>query len=51
MSTATPGDQAPGLDPDEPTPDEHDPAEDNDESDVVVPPDKLSEEPTEDDGA
>lgn len=52
MSATDPGSQPSGLDdPDEPTPDEHDPSEDNDESDVVVPPDKLSEEPTEDDGA
>ena len=50
MSATDPGPESPGLDPDEPTADEHDPAEDNDESDVVVPPDKLTS-PDDDDGA
>jgi hypothetical protein len=50
VSVTDPGTQPSGLDPDEPTPDEHDPSEDNDESGMVVPPDKLTND-DEDDGA
>lgn len=50
MPTTDPGDKSSGLDPDEPAPDEHDPAEDNDEGDSVVPPDKLTST-DDDDGA
>lgn len=50
MSATNPGSTPSELDPDEPTPDEHDPADDNDESDLAVPPDKLTQS-DDDDGA
>lgn len=51
MPVPDPGNQSSKdvVDPDEPTPDEHDPAEDNDESDLVVPPDRLT--PTDEDAS